>query len=208
MKLFFMSVCLIAIWNFSFFSSAIADTEHKLVFFGDSITAGFGLNIDEAYPARIAEKIKTKGAHIIIVNAGSSGDTTAAGLRRLDWVLKQKPTWVVVALGGNDMLRGISVDQTEANLKSIIQKIKTASAQPLLFGMRATPNLGAEYTHKFDAIFGKVAKETRTPVLEFFIQPVAGHPEFTQADGLHPTIEGQKKIADFIWPFIEKQLRP
>lgn len=179
----------------------------SIVFFGDSLTAGYGVEVERAYPALVEENFRKHGIEAKIVNAGVSGDTTSGGLRRLPWLLKQKPSWVVVALGANDMLRGITPSEAEKNLGAIIAGIKRSGARAVLFGMRATPNLGAEYRKNYDALFARVAKREDVPFLDFFISDVAGQSAFNQADGTHPTDEGHRRVADrvtkFLLPFLK-----
>jgi acyl-CoA thioesterase-1 len=183
-----------------------APQQKTLIFLGDSLTAGYGVNPEDAYPTLIAKKIKEAGFHYKIINAGSSGDTTAAGLRRLPWLLKQKPQYLIIALGANDMLRGIPTEMTEKNLTQIINEIKRAGGKPLLFGMKATPNLGADFQRKFDGIFPKLASSEHIPYLPFFISDVATKPSLNQGDSIHPNAAGHRAVADKVWKFLQPLL--
>ncbi len=193
-------------------ASANASRE-TIVILGDSLTAGLGLSQEEAYPARLEAKLRSAGQNeVTVVNAGVSGDTTAGGLRRLAWVLRQKPTHLVVALGANDMLRGLKPEETEKNLLLLIEQIKKAGAKPVLFGMRATANLGADYRKRFDAIYPRVAKREKIPLLPFLLEGVAMKAELNQADGIHPNSCGQEILAErtakLLLPLLKTSARP
>lgn len=205
-SMFALSALFFVLQVFAASTSNVASSK-TLVFFGDSITAGYGLDSSEAYPHWIDGQLKAKGFSIKVVNAGSSGDTTASGLRREDWVLKQKPTYFVIALGGNDMLRGVPVQETQRNLFALIDRAKHAGARPILLGLKALPNLGPAYVKSFEEMYRRVAQKTETPLLPFFIEDVAGKPELNQPDGIHPTREGQLKIAKRVLEFIEPILK-
>ncbi len=178
-----------------------------VIFLGDSLTAGYGLNPEQAYPSLIEKMIRQENLDYRVINAGSSGDTTGGGVRRLPWLLKQKPVWLIVALGGNDMLRGIPVPEVEKNLDRILTEAETQGVRTALLGMKAAPNLGAKYQREFDAIYFRIAKKHRSPFLPFFIQDVATHPQLNQADGIHPTEVGQRKIAERVAAFLLPLLR-
>jgi acyl-CoA thioesterase-1 len=169
-----------------------------VAFLGDSLTAGLGLQESDAYPARVGEMLAAKGKPVRIVNGGVSGDTTAGGLRRVDWLLKQKPAVLVVWLGANDGLRGFPVAETEKNLRAIVRKAKASGAKVLLCGMLVPTNYGPDYGRDFRAIFPRVAKEEGAALSPFPLAPVAGRPELNQADGIHPTAEGQKLVAAIV----------
>ena len=187
-------------------ASVPAPAPPLVVFLGDSLTAGYGLSEDEAYPAVVAKQLAAAGHPIRIVNAGVSGDTSAGGLRRLDWVLKQKPDVLVVGLGANDALRGQPIEGLETNLSAIVTKARGAGATVLLLGMRIPTNYGPEYTEKFAAVYAKLAKEMKIALVPFLLEGVGGHPELTQPDGLHPTAEGQRIVAENVRPYLEKVL--
>lgn len=184
-----------------------------IVILGDSLTAGLGLSQEEAYPALLEARLRTAGQNeASVVNAGVSGDTTAGGLRRLAWVLRQKPTHLVVALGANDMLRGLKPEETEKNLTLLIEQIKKAGVSPVLFGMKATANLGSEYRKRFDAIYPRVAQREKIPLLPFLLEGVAMKAELNQPDGIHPNSRGQEILAErtakFLLPLLKRSARP
>ena len=175
---------------------------------GDSLTAGLGVAADEAYPARLEARLRAEGYAYRVINAGVSGDTTAGGLRRVDWVLRGRPEVVIVALGANDGLRAQSPQAMRANLEEIVSKLRAGGARVLLAGMRLPPNYGGEYTKEFEAVFPAVARRTKVTLVPFLLDGVAGVPRLNQADGIHPTAAGQQMIADHLWPYLRPLLRP
>jgi acyl-CoA thioesterase-1 len=179
-----------------------AGTLPVVVFLGDSLTAGFGLAAEEAFPALVAAALAARGAPIRAINAGVSGDTTAGGLRRLDWALKSRPQVVVVALGANDGLRGQPLRSIEDNLRAIVERARAAGARVLLAGMLMPPNYGGEYASGFAAIYPRLAKQLGVPLVPFLLEGVAGHPELNQPDGIHPTAEGQRIVARNVEPYL------
>ena len=184
-------------WVIGHSSAAVADDDRpRIVAFGDSLTAGLGVAAEEAYPARLQRRLDEQGLRYRVINAGVSGDTTAGGLRRVDWVLKSRPDLVILELGGNDGLRGLNLDDTKANLERIIKRCHDASVTVILAGMKLPPNYGAEYTKGFEAIFPALAKQYRLTLIPFFLDGVAGSASLNQADGIHPTSEGYRIIAD------------
>jgi acyl-CoA thioesterase-1 len=178
----------------------------RVVFLGDSLTAGLGVDASQAFPAVVGEMLKGQGRPIEVVNAGVSGDTTAGGLRRLDWLLRQKPDLVVVGLGGNDGLRGLDVKASEENLRQIVRKSRDAGASVLLLGMLIPPNYGPEYVEAFRALYPRVAKETGVELVPFLLEGVGGDPRLNQPDGIHPTAEGHRIVAGTILPHLRKVL--
>jgi acyl-CoA thioesterase-1 len=160
------------------------------------LTAGLGVAAEEAYPARLQHQLNAQGFRFRVINAGVSGDTTAGGLRRVDWVLKGRPDFVILELGGNDGLRGLNLQETRANLERIIQRCQDASVRVILAGMKLPPNYGADYTKDFEAIYPALAKQYRLTLIPFFLDGVAGSASLNQADGIHPTSEGYRIIAD------------
>ena len=180
-----------------------------VLFLGTSLTAGYGLPEDEAFPALIERRIVEAGLNYRAVNAGVSGDTSAGGLRRLDWLLRQPVAVLVLELGANDMLRGQSVDQLKANLESILDE--TAKRHPgvrfVIAGMRAAPNLGREYADAFDAVYPEIAERYEAALVPFLLQDVAAKRNLNQADGIHPTAEGHRLIAERVWPILSPVLR-
>lgn len=175
----------------------------KVVFLGDSLTAGMGLPADQAWPAAVGASLRAAGHPITVVNAGVSGDTTADGLARLDWLLSQKPEVLVVCLGANDMLRGMPPAEAEKNLRSIVQKGQAAGARVLLGGMRANPTLGPDYVKEFEGIYPRLAAELGVPLVPFILEGVAGDPALVQPDGLHPTAAGQARVAALMYSQLE-----
>jgi len=181
----------------------------RLVILGDSITAGYGLDPAEAYPALLQAKIDAAGLPYTVANAGVSGDTSAGGLRRVAWVLgKDGADALVVALGGNDGLRGISPEQTRANLAGIIDKAraKNPAMKIVVAGMRMPDNMGDAFTTRFQAVFREIATEKRTALVPFLLDGVGGVESLNQADRIHPTAAGQAKIAETVWQVLEKEL--
>lgn len=178
----------------------------KILFFGDSITAGYGLDEDQAFPSLIQQKIDSLGWNFKAVNAGLSGETSAGGLRRIDWMLRQDFSIFVLELGGNDGLRGIDLKSTKKNLKGIIEKVreKNPDAKIILAGMQVPPNLGPEYTAEFKQMYSEIAEEKNVTLIPFLLEKVGGNPELNQADGIHPTAKGHKIIAETVW----KTLKP
>ena len=179
----------------------------RVVFLGDSITAGLGVDVDQAFPAVVTDILANDGLPIDTVNAGVSGDTTAGGLRRLDWILRQKPDVIVVGLGGNDGLRGQGVKSSEANLRAIVQKSRDAGADVLLLGMMIPPNYGPEYTSAFRDVYPRIAKEMNVPLVPFVLEGVGGETKLNQRDGIHPTAEGHQRVAANVAPRLREILR-
>jgi acyl-CoA thioesterase-1 len=169
--------------------------------FGNSLTAGMGLNIEEAFPAVIQNRLDSLRLPYQVVNAGLSGETTASGKNRVSWVLNQKVDIFILELGANDGLRGIPLSETRNNLQAIIDIVreKNSDAQIVLAGMQMPPNLGADYTAEFKNIFPDLAKKNQLKLIPFLLENVAGIPELNQQDGIHPTVEGQKILAENIW---------
>lgn len=167
----------------------------KIAFLGDSISAGLHLPAEQAYPAVLRERLAARGLPFELLNAGVSGDTTAGGLRRVDWLLKQSPAIVVVELGANDSMRGQPIASIEQNLRAIIEKIRARGATPLLLGMRIPTSYGAEYAEQFEAIYPQIAKDLNVAFVPYFMEGVAGAPEQNLEDGIHPTAAGHIKLA-------------
>jgi acyl-CoA thioesterase-1 len=186
---------------------APARAEPVVAALGDSLTAGFGVAADEAWPARVEARLRAEGYAYRVVNAGVSGDTSAGGLRRLDWVLRAAPEVVVVALGANDGLRGQDPKALRENLDLIVRRLRQAGARVLLAGMRVPPNYGAAYAREFAAVFPDVARRHGAALMPFLLDGVAADPRLNQADGLHPTAAGHQAIADRLWPHLRPLLR-
>jgi acyl-CoA thioesterase-1 len=180
-----------------------------IVAFGDSLTAGYGLpTLDRAYPAILERKLKQEGYDYKVVNAGVSGETTAGGLRRVDWVLNVKPDIVILELGANDALRGLPASEAKKNLSEIIEKIKPTGAEILLAGMYAPRNLGDGYFRQFDNVYPELAAQYNLKLIPFFLNEVALVPELNIDDGVHPNEEGYKIIVNKnVWPYLQPMLK-
>jgi acyl-CoA thioesterase-1 len=177
---------------------------------GTSLTAGLGLESQDAsFPAVLQRMADSAGLGVHIVNAGSSGETSAGALRRLDWVLSEVPAVVMVETGANDGLRGLNVDTTAATLRAIVERIRARapSAKIAVMQMEAPPNLGAAYTRRFHALYGDVARETGVALIPFLLDGVAGNPSLNQADGIHPTEQGAIRVAKNVWPSLVRLVR-
>jgi acyl-CoA thioesterase-1 len=189
-------------------TNAAAPARGRIVVLGDSITAGFGLDPAEAYPAVLQQKIEAAKLPYTVANAGVSGDTTAGGLRRIDWALGPGADVVIIALGGNDGLRGISTQQTAENLAGIIKRARARAPgiAVIIAGMQMPGNMGTEYVEQFRSVFPRVASENGAALVPFLLEGVAGSAELNQADQIHPTAEGQKRVAENVWKVLEKVL--
>ena len=177
----------------------------RMVFFGDSITAGYGIPIEKAFPALIEAKLKAANKPYEVINAGLSGETTAGGLNRMDWILRSPPDVFVLELGGNDGLRGLSLEETEKNLKAMIEKVRAANSEAtiILAGMQIPPNLGQDYTSRFRELYPKVAKEMNVKLIPFLLDGVGGDPKLNLSDGIHPNEEGHARVAELVWKFLK-----
>jgi acyl-CoA thioesterase-1 len=178
----------------------------RIVAFGNSLTAGLGVAPDQSYPAHLQRTLDAAGYAYRVVNAGVSGETTAGGARRISWVLNSKPAIVILELGGNDGLRGLSLQETKANLERIIQQLQQASVTVVLAGMKLPPNYGQDYTGGFEALYQALAKQYRLTLIPFFLDGVAGSSSLNQADGIHPTGEGYRLIVERVFPTLEPLL--
>ncbi len=171
----------------------------RIVFLGDSLTAGLGLDQGQSYPALIGARLASEGYNYEIVNAGVSGDTSAGGLRRLDWSLDGDVKVLVVALGANDGLRGLSPEEMKSNLAAILERATARGVTMVLAGMEAPPNLGADYTRQFRGVYTDLAQQYRVRFMPFLLQGVAGNASLNQADGIHPNVRGAQIVADRVW---------
>jgi acyl-CoA thioesterase-1 len=182
----------------------------NILFFGDSLTAGYGLDdpTDDAYPAVIQRKIDSLKLPYNVINAGVSGETTAGGLGRIDWVLKQKVSVFILELGANDGLRGIPVEESRRNLQAITDKVKAKypDAKIILAGMQVPPSMGADYANSFKALFPQLAKKNNIALIPFLLDNVAGIPKLNQRDGIHPTAVGAKIVANNVWGVLKPEL--
>lgn len=179
-----------------------------LLFFGDSLTAGYGLDPDEAFPALIQRKLSDRGRAWRVVNAGLSGETTSGGLRRLDWILRQPVDIFVIELGGNDGLRGISPETSRSNLEAMIKRIRERAphVKVVLAGMQMPTNMGPDYTRQFAAMYPEIAEKLKVTLIPFLLEGVGGVPRLNQPDGIHPTAEGHKIVAETVWRTLEPLL--
>jgi acyl-CoA thioesterase-1 len=178
------------------------------LFLGNSLTAGLGVSEDQAFPALIQQKIDSAGLRYGVVNAGVSGETSAGGLRRIDWLLRQRVDVLVLELGANDGLRGQDVDSMAANLQAIIDKTRAAypDVRIVIAGMQAPPNMGPSYTRRFRAVFPRLARENDATLIPFLLADVAAVDTLNQPDGIHPTAQGHRIIAETVWKVLEQVL--
>ena len=180
-----------------------------ILFLGDSITVGLGLDPLEAFPALIQQKIDAQRWNFQVINAGQSGDTSAGGLSRLDWLLKNRIDVLVLELGGNDGLRGLPVATTRKNLQAIIDRTKARypEAKVIIAGMKIPPNMGGDYSRKFEAVFADLAKKNNASLIPFVLEGVGGVPNLNFADGIHPNAKGQQRVAANVWKVLEPVLQ-
>lgn len=175
----------------------IQPSSKVILFFGDSLTAGYGLSPEEAFPALVEKQLTKNGKSVKVINAGLSGETTAGGLSRIDWILRQPIDVFVLELGGNDGLRGLPLEQTQKNLQAIIDKVKAKypNVKVVVVGMMVPPNMGKDYSNQFNAIFPTIAKKNKASLMPFLLEGVAGNEKLNLPDGIHPNIEGHKIVA-------------
>jgi acyl-CoA thioesterase-1 len=181
----------------------------NILFFGDSLTAGYGLSPEEAFPALVEKELNKNSQQVKVTNAGLSGETSAGGLSRIDWILRQQVDIFVLELGANDGLRGLPLDQTRKNLQAIIDKVKAKypNVKLVLAGMMVPPNLGKEYTNEFKNIYPTLAKQNKATLIPFLLEGVGGDEKLNQPDGIHPNAEGHKIVAKNIAKIIEPLLK-
>ena len=185
---------------------AIEETSEKVIlFFGDSLTAGYGLELEQAFPALIQSRLDSLGLDYTVINSGLSGETTSGGINRLNWVLKQDVDVFVLELGANDGLRGIPLAETRKNLQAMIDVVQEKNKETIivLAGMQIPPNMGPEYTTEFRKIFPELAEENQIPLIPFLLDGVAGIPELNLEDGIHPTPEGHEIVRDNVWSVLK-----
>ena len=192
-------------------SAAVAP--HTILFFGDSLTAGYGLEnaSTQAFPALVQNRLRAAGLPYTVVNAGLSGDTTAGGLHRIDWLLRRPIDILVLELGGNDGLRGLPVEEARRNLQGIIDKARARNPglRVVVAGMRMPPNFGSEYTASFEGMYpALVQANPGATLIPFLLEGVGGIPAYNQADGIHPTAEGHKIVATLVWKALEPLVKP
>ena len=183
-----------------------APTAPRIVFLGDSLTAGLGLSQEQSFPSLIGKRLNERGYDYEIVNAGVSGDTSAGGLRRLDWSLDGDVRVLIVALGGNDGLRGLPPKEMKKNLAEILDRAREKKIPVILAGMEAPPNNGPDYTREFRNVYSDLANEYNVRFIPFLLQGVAGDARLNQADGIHPNVRGAEIVADLVWKELEPML--
>ena len=183
------------------------DARPRVVVLGDSLTAGLGLSPEQAYPSLLQQKIDQASLGMQVVNAGVSGDTSAGGLSRVDWALEGDVRVMVVALGGNDALRGLPVEELRKNLATIIERAQARKVRVILAGMEAPPNFGQSYTDAFRRVYTELAAQYKVPLIPFLLQGVAGIERLNQRDGIHPTAEGARMVADNVWTVLRPMLK-
>jgi len=188
---------------------AAAAATKNVVFLGDSLSAGLGVKPNESFPSLIEDKIRAAGLPYQVENAGLSGDTTAGGLRRIDWLLQRKIDVLVIELGGNDGLRGLPVNAVKANLQAIIDKVKAKEpdAKIVIAGMQIPPNLGPDYAAEFQRVYGELAQKNNAALIPFLLEGVGGMRDLNQPDMIHPTAAGHRKVAEVVWRTLEPLLR-
>ena len=205
LKIIFLALCFLIVRGLSM----AAPAPGIILFLGDSITAGYGLDLEQAFPALIQEKIDAKRWNFKVVNAGQSGDTSAGGLNRLEWLLKNRVDVLVLELGANDGLRGLPAETTRKNLQAIIDRTKGKypEAKVIVAGMKVPPNMGGDYGRKFEAVFVDLAKKNKAVLIPFVLEGVGGSRELNLADGIHPTAKGHEIVAANVWKVLEPVLR-
>ena len=204
-KTIFLALCFLILQGLSMAAAA----PRTILFLGDSITAGYGLDMEQAFPALIQKRIDAKSWNFRVVNAGQSGDTSAGGLSRLEWLLKNRVDILVLELGGNDGLRGLPAETTRKNLQAIVDrtKVKYPEVKVIVAGMKVPPNMGGDYGRKFEAIFADLARKNKAVLVPFVLEGVGGSRELNLADGIHPTAKGHEIIATNVWKVLEPILR-
>ena len=190
------------------YSTLVSTAEKTILFFGNSLTAGYGIDPEDAFAGLVQERLDSLGKEYRVINGGLSGETTAGGLSRLDWFLEEEPTIFILELGGNDGLRGILPSESKRNLLAIIDKVraKYPATKIILAGMQIPPNMGQDYTEEFKAIYPAVAAEKNVTLIPFLLEGVAGNPDLNLPDGIHPTEEGHKIVFETVWKTLEKLL--
>lgn len=187
-------------------AAAQASSRPSVVFFGDSLTAGLGLDRTLSFPSVIALRLDDRQMDVEVVNAGVSGDTSAGGLRRVDWALEDDPLVLVLALGANDGLRGLPTTELHKNLAAIIERCQARGVAVVLAGMEAPPNYGPDYAARFRNVYTDLAASYDVPLIPFLLEGVAGERALNQADGIHPNADGARRVADIVWQALEPVL--
>jgi acyl-CoA thioesterase I len=204
-KLRIAAILLAALWLLA----AVSTDQPAVLCLGNSITAGYGLDLEQAFPALLQKKIDARGWRFRVINAGQSGDTSAGGLGRIDWLLKNRVDVLVLELGGNDGLRGLPVETTRKNLQAIIDRVraKYPEAKIILAGMKVPPNMGRDYGERFAAVFKELAKRNRAALIPFVLEGVGGVRDLNLPDGIHPTGKGHEIVANNVWKALEPVLK-
>ena len=184
------------------------EKQKTILFFGNSLTAGYGIDADDSFAGLTQKRLDSLGLDYRVINGGLSGETTAGGLSRLDWFLEDQPEIFILELGGNDGLRGIEITETKSNLLGIIEKVQTKypKTKIILAGMQIPPNMGQEYASGFTKIYPSVAEDTGVTLIPFLLENVGGIPELNLPDGIHPTEEGHQIVFETIWPYIKEKI--
>lgn len=182
------------------------DEPPRIVAFGDSLTAGYGLDPSQSYPALLQKRLDEKGYQYQVINSGLSGDTSAGGVRRLDWALQGPVKFLILELGANDALRGQPVTPMKENLANIIKRAQSRKVTVILAGMEAPPNYGADYTRSYREVFKDLAREYDLPLIPFFLEGVGGVANLNQGDGLHPNVKGTEAVMENVWRVLEPVL--
>ena len=192
---------------FFLFTLSAIGAEYRILCLGDSLTAGYGVQENEAWPALLQKQVREKSPDAKIVNAGTSGATSAGGLRKLPWLFKKNVDVLIVALGANDGLRGLSTDVLEQNLQKVIDsaKKKNPDIRILIAGMKMPPNMGTEYTGKFEALYPRLAEKNKIELIPFLLDGVAGHAKMNLPDGIHPNPAGHKVICQLVWDVLKEK---
>lgn len=208
MRCLFLSVLLVATQVVGQEVGEDKQVRRAILFFGDSLTAGYGIEIEQAYPALIQAKIDSLNWTFEVINAGLSGETSAAGLRRIDWILRREIDILVLELGANDGLRGIALESTKKNLQGIIDRTKRKypHVRVVLAGMQIPPNLGTDYSARFRDLFPELAKENKAQLIPFLLEGVGGVAELNLPDGIHPTVQGHEIVAQNVWQVLKPLL--
>ena len=185
-----------------------AEKEKTILFFGDSLTAGYGLTEEQAFPALVEKALNEKGKKVRVINSGLSGETSAGGLTRIDWVLRQPIDIFILELGANDGLRGVPLEETMKNLQAIVDKVKAKNknVKIVVAGMMVPPNMGEDYSTGFQKIFPELARKNNATLIPFLLEGVAGDEKLNQSDGIHPTVEGHKIVAANVRKVLERIL--
>jgi acyl-CoA thioesterase-1 len=191
----------------AFVAAPAGAEERVIVAFGDSLTAGLGVPVEQSYPALLTARLRAEGYPYRVVNAGVSGDTTAGGLRRVDWALRLHPEIVILELGVNDAFRGQDLAGVRGNLDRLVERFQSSGARVLVAGMRLPPNYGARYSAEFQRLYEDVARKRGAPLMPFLLDGVGGNPRLNQPDGVHPTVEGYRIVVERLWPYLRPLLK-